>query len=77
MCMIELTLLDMNVIVQGATAVLRGNDQDVDIMENNITFTTEQLTTNRLYHLTITARNIAGRSTVVRALSEFQNVMVV
>ena len=68
-CEIELTFLDFNLRDQD-TIILRGSNHDVNVTSNIVTLSTEQLTTNRLYQVTIEARNIAGLTSVVHMISE-------
>ena len=58
MCRAELTSLDVDT---GETIIIR--DLDLIIEETNITFTSQQLTENRRYNVTITASNIVGQTT--------------
>lgn len=65
MCGSELTLVDL---VVGDVVILRNTD--VTVLQNNITFTGERLTTNRRYNITVRAYNIAGSASSYTTLSE-------
>lgn len=65
MCSSEIIFLDHDT---GENIIKR--DSDLDIVERNITFTTEQLKANRHYIVTIQAWNTNGSFTSYTNLSE-------
>lgn len=65
MCSSELIFLDHDT---GERITLQ--DNDLEIVERNITFTTEQLRVNRRYDVTIQARNSYGRDKSYFSISE-------
>lgn len=65
MCSSELLFLDH---YTGDNIKLEGSN--LDIVERNITFTTEQLKANRHYNITIKALNSYGSATSHTAISE-------
>ena len=65
MCSSELTFMDLDT---GEIITLR--EGELTIVENNITFTAEQLRVNRLYNVTVRASNKAGSTTSYVTISE-------
>ena len=65
MCSSELTFMDLD-----TGEIITLGDGELTIVENNITFTTEQLSVNRHYNVTVRASNKAGSTNSYVALSE-------
>ena len=66
MCSAELTLVDIDT---DSTIIL--GDDDVTLIENNITFPSTLLTVNRWYNLTIVSSNAAGLAASHTLLSKY------
>ena len=69
-CSSELTFVDLD-----TEEIITLGDEELTIAGNNITFTTEQLKTNRHYNVTIRASNSAGSTTSYVALSECSHMI--
>ncbi len=66
MCTVDLMFVDLDT---GESITL--GDTDLTVEGNNVTFTTELLTTNRRFNVTANATNIAGSSVSHTTMSEF------
>ena len=65
MCDAELKFVDVDT---GETTTLE--DTDVTVTETGITFSTQQLTENRHYNVTVTVSNVRGLAQATFPLSE-------
>ena len=59
MCRAELTFVDVDT---GETITL-GDTENLAVTESNITFDSQQLTSNRRYRVVVSASNIGGQAT--------------
>ena len=71
MCSSELILMDLD-----TEEIITLGDGDLTTAENNITFiTTEQLSVNRHYNVTVRASNSAGSTTSYVTISKCSYIM--
>lgn len=67
MCTGQLTFVDLD-----TQEIITGGNNNLNITENNITFTAEQLKVNRRYIDYVSATNIAGSVTTNVRISELR-----
>ena len=77
MCTSELEFVDLDteafILLFGDMEWSNTTDANLTIEWSKITFTTEHLSANHLYNVTITATNVAGSATSYITISEFTN----
>ncbi len=71
MCTAVLTFVDFD-----AGDIITLQDADLTLVGNNVTFTTDLLTTNRHYNITANASNSAGSSISHDSISRFKFITV-